>query len=74
MKGKQEEVRVLEEAHAYRVNSGFTDWTTRKKYRSGDRIVIAESERNLYDHLFKAGKLKKIPGKRERKHVQKESY
>jgi len=72
MKGQQMTREVLDEARAYRVVTGFTDWTTRTKYRAGDRIVIANSERELYEWAFNTGKLKKIQGKRELKHVRKD--
>ncbi len=74
MKGRRKVDEVLEDARAYRVITGFTDWTTRTKYRAGERIVIADSERGLYDWAFNTGKLKKIQGKRERKHVKKNQH
>ena len=74
MKGQRKVREVLEDARAYRVVTGFTDWATKTKYRAGDRIVIAESEMGLYEWAFTTGKLKSIKGKKERKHVQKGSY
>lgn len=71
MKGQKRTEEVLTDAPAYRVVTGFTDWVTRTKYRAGDRIAIADRELNLYQWAFDTGKLKRIPGKKERKHVKK---
>jgi len=62
-KGRVKEVKEsVEEAGVYRVTSGFTDWTTKTKYREGDHIAIAQSEIEKFSWAFETGKLKKIPG------------
>ena len=71
MKGQKRTSEVLEDAHVYRVVAGFTDWATKTKYRAGEKINIADTEMELYEWAFDNGKLKKIPGKKERKHVKK---
>lgn len=71
MKGQKRKNEVLEDAKVYRVVAGFTDWATKTKYRAGEKINIADSELELYEWAFETGKLKRIPGKKERKHVRK---
>ncbi|MCE5295988.1 MAG: ATP-binding cassette domain-containing protein [Euryarchaeota archaeon] len=62
-KGRVKEVKVgVEEAGIYKVVSGFTDWTTKTKYRDGDQVAIAQSEIENYRWAFDAGKLKKMAG------------
>ncbi len=67
-KGKFESSHIAE-AVAYRVVSKFTDWNTKKKYKQGDRIVIAHEEKVKFGWALDAGKLKRIRGN-EKKRVK----
>ncbi|MEM0449718.1 MAG: ABC-F family ATP-binding cassette domain-containing protein [Methanomassiliicoccales archaeon] len=67
MQGVWRQEEYLTEAQVYRVVSGFTDWTTRKKLRSGDTIAIAPSELEFYKWAFDNGKLKKLDRKEYKK-------
>ncbi|NLI73575.1 MAG: ABC-F family ATP-binding cassette domain-containing protein [Euryarchaeota archaeon] len=69
-KGVRSGREMVEEAEIYRVVSNFTEWTTRKKYSSGERILIAPSEKANYQWAIDTGKLRRIPGK-DRKLVRK---
>ena len=60
---------MVEEAEIYKVVSSFTDWTTRKKYSSGEKVLIAPSEKASYQWALDNGKLRRIPGK-ERKLIR----
>jgi len=62
-KGRRQEVKeVVEEAGVYRVVSGFTDWSTKTKYKEGDKVAIAQTELEKFRWAFDAGKLKKVAG------------
>ncbi|OPY31864.1 MAG: putative branched-chain amino acid transport ATP-binding protein LivG [Methanomassiliicoccales archaeon PtaU1.Bin124] len=62
-KGRRPEVKeTVEEAGVYRVMSGFTDWTTKTKYKEGEKVAIAQSELEKFRWAFDAGKLKKMGG------------
>ncbi|MCK5773015.1 MAG: ABC-F family ATP-binding cassette domain-containing protein [Thermoplasmata archaeon] len=65
-KGKFESSHIAE-AVAYRVISKFTDWNTNKKYKQGDRIVIAHEEKEKYEWALDAGKLKRIRGNEKKR-------
>ncbi|QLH74086.1 MAG: ABC-F family ATP-binding cassette domain-containing protein [Methanomassiliicoccales archaeon] len=70
-KGRRQDIKeVIEEAGVYKVISGFTDWTTRTRYREGDKIAIAQSEIERFRWAFEAKKLKKMSGS-ELKKVRK---
>lgn len=60
---------MVEEAEIYKVVSSFTDWTTRKKYPTGEKVLIAPSEKATYQWALDNGKLRRIPGK-ERKLIR----
>ncbi len=60
---------MVEEAEIYKVVSSFTDWTTRKKYSTGEKVLIAPSEKATYQWALDNGKLRRIPGK-ERKLIR----
>jgi ATP-binding cassette subfamily F protein 3 len=70
VKGDRSLDSVIEQAEAYRVVSAFTDWKTRTKYRTGDRILIADSELDKFEEAMEKGFLKRIRGK-ERKRVER---
>ena len=60
-KGRKHETKVVvEEAGVYRVISGFTDWTTKTKYKEGEKVAIAQTELENFRWAFDAGKLKKM--------------
>lgn len=59
MRGSMPRASFIEQANAYKVISGFTDWTTGKKYRAGDKVVIAPSETENFRWALDTGKLKK---------------
>ena len=60
VKGDRSLQSVVEQAQAYRVVSAFTDWKTRTRYRSGDRVVIADSEAERFRHALDNGFLRLI--------------
>lgn len=60
---------MVEEAEIYKVVSSFTDWTSRRKYSAGERVLIAPSEKANFQWALDTGKLRRIPGK-ERKLVR----
>jgi ATP-binding cassette subfamily F protein 3 len=67
VKGDRSLKSIIEQAEAYRVVSGFTDWKTRTRYRSGDRVLIAESELEKFEEAIEKGFLKRIRGKEKKK-------
>jgi len=69
MKGRETATFALETAVAYRVVAGFTNWATRKRYRVGDRVLVAGSELEDFQWAMDNGKLRKIRGG-ERKKVK----
>ena len=69
-KGARPGKELVEEAEVYKVVSGFTDWSTRVKYSSGDKVLVAPSEKETFQWALDSGKLRKMPGK-ERKLVRK---
>ncbi len=70
LKGQIAHVTMFSDANVYRVVSGFTEWTTRKKYREGDKVTIAPAEIEIYRWALDNGKLKRVPG-REVKRVRR---
>ncbi len=62
--------QAVEQAMAYRVMSGFTNWEYRRKHNVGDRIAIAPSEMKGYQWAIDQGKIKRIKGV-ERKKVSR---
>jgi len=70
MKGYKPRLEMLEQAYAYKVISGFKDWTTGKKYSAGDKVNIAPSEMEAFKWALDTGKLKRISGS-EKKLVRK---
>lgn len=62
MKGAVAPSEFIAEANLYRVLSGFTDWTTKKKYKPGDKVAIAPMEMEKYQWLLDAGKIKRAGG------------
>ncbi len=69
-KGARSGREAVEEAEIYKVVSGFTDWTTRRKYSTGEKVLVAPSEKANYQWAFDNGKLRRIPGK-ERKIIKR---
>lgn len=67
VKGDRSLQSVIEQAEAYRVVSAFTDWKNRKKYRSGDRVLIADSEKDRFETAIEKGFLKRIRGKEKKR-------
>ncbi|MFO8050141.1 MAG: ABC-F family ATP-binding cassette domain-containing protein [Thermoplasmatota archaeon] len=67
VKGERDLKALVEQAEAYRVVSKFTDWKTKKKYRAGERIVIAFSEMDRFEQAFDLGYLKRIRGGEKKK-------
>jgi len=67
MKGMISPVEIVAEGDVYKVVSGFTDWTNRKKYKAGDKLAIAPQEKESFKWALDAGKLKKVPGKEFKK-------
>jgi ATP-binding cassette subfamily F protein 3 len=71
MKGTIGPAEVITEAQVYRVLVGFTDWTSRRKLKPGDKISIAASEIENYRWALDSEKLQKVGGK-ELKRVKRE--
>jgi ATPase subunit of ABC transporter with duplicated ATPase domains len=69
-KGARPGREMVEEAEIYKVVSGFTDWTSRKKYSAGEKVLIAPSEKATFQWALDNGKLRRIPGK-ERKIIRR---
>ncbi len=67
VKGDRSLGSVVEEAESYRVVSGFTDWKTRTRYKAGDRMLIADSERNNFVEALEMGYLKRIRGNEKKR-------
>ncbi len=67
VKGTRSLQSVIEQAEAYRVVSAFTDWKTRTRYRSGDRVLIADSEVERFEEAIDRGFLKRIKGNEKKK-------
>ncbi len=67
VKGDRSLQSVIEQAEAYRVVSAFTDWKTRTRYRSGDRVLIADSEMERFEEAIDKGFLKRIRGNEKKK-------
>jgi ATP-binding cassette subfamily F protein 3 len=70
LKGQISHATTFSDANVYRVVSGFTEWTTRRKYKEGDRVTIAPAEIEIYRWALENGKLKRVPG-REVKRVNR---
>ena len=70
LKGQIAHTTTFSDANVYRVVSGFTEWTTRRKYKEGDRVTIAPAEIEIYRWALENGKLKRVPG-REVKRVNR---
>jgi ATP-binding cassette subfamily F protein 3 len=60
---------VVEEAGFYKVVSSFTEWTSKRTFKPGDKVSVAPSEMSLFKWAFDNGKLKKVQGS-EKKKVQ----
>ncbi|MGA1873824.1 MAG: ABC-F family ATP-binding cassette domain-containing protein [Thermoplasmatota archaeon] len=71
VKGKRDLNSLIEQADVYKVTSKFTDWKTRTKYKSGDRITIAFSELGRFEQAIELGYLKRVKGN-ELKRVKRE--
>jgi ATP-binding cassette subfamily F protein 3 len=71
MKGTIGPAEVITEAQVYRVLVGFTDWTSRRKLKPGDKISIAASEVENYRWALDSEKLQRVGGK-ELKRVKRE--
>ena len=70
MKGSKTYNEVtVEEAGFYKVVSSFTEWTSKRTFKPGDKVSIAPSEMPLFKWAFDNGKLKKVQGT-EKKKVQ----
>ena len=67
VKGERDMKSLIEQAESYRVISKFTDWKSRKKYRAGDRLVIAFSEMDRFREAIDKGFLKRIRGNENKK-------
>ena len=67
LKGQITHTTSFSEANVYRVVSGFTEWTSRRKYKPGDKVTIAPSEKELYQWALDNGKLKRVPGREVKK-------
>ncbi len=70
LKGHIAHTTTFSEANVYRVVSGFTEWTSRRKYKAGDKVTIAPAEIEVYRWALDNGKLKRVPG-REVKRVNR---
>jgi ATP-binding cassette, subfamily F, member 3 len=70
LKGQITHTTSFSDANVYRVVSGFTEWTSRRKYKPGDKVTIAPAEKELYQWALDNGKLKRVPG-REVKRVNR---
>lgn len=70
VKGERDLKAMVEQADAYRVVSKFTDWKTKTRYKAGDRVVIAFSEKDNFKQAIELGYLKRIRGN-ERKKVKR---
>ena len=60
---------IVEEADIYKVVSGFTDWVSKVKYATGEKVLVAPSEKENFQWALENGKLRKLPGK-ERKIIK----
>ncbi len=60
---------IVEEAEIYKVISGFTDWVSKVKYATGEKVLVAPSEKENFQWALDNGKLRKLPGK-ERKIIK----
>ena len=69
LKGQIAHVTTFSDANVYRVVSGFTEWTTRKKYREGTRSPSLRRRSSIHRWALDNGKLKRVPG-REVKRVK----
>jgi ATP-binding cassette subfamily F protein 3 len=67
VKGDRSLQSIVEQAEAYRVVSGFTEWRTRTRYRSGDRILVADSEKDRFEEAIDKGFMKRIRGNERKK-------
>jgi len=67
VKGKRDLGSMIEQAEAFRVVSKFTDWSTKTKYKAGDRVVIAFSEMEQFKQAIDLGYLKRIRGNEQKK-------
>jgi ATP-binding cassette subfamily F protein 3 len=68
-KGARSGRDLVEEAEIYKVVSGFTDWVSKVKYATGDKVLVAPSEKENFQWALDNGKLRKLPGK-ERKLIK----
>ncbi len=68
-KGARSGRDLVEEAEVYKVISGFTDWVSKVKYATGDKVLVAPSEKENFQWALDNGKLRKLPGK-ERKIIK----
>jgi len=67
LKGRPKRPMLIQEAHLYRVIGGFTEWKSRKGFKPGDKIAIADAELENYRWALENGKLRRIPGKEMKK-------
>jgi len=63
LKGRPKKRTKVEEALLYKVVSPFTEWSSKRKYRPGDKVSIGESDMENFKWALETGKLKRIPGK-----------
>jgi ATP-binding cassette subfamily F protein 3 len=57
----------VEEAGFYKVISSFTEWTSKRNFKPGDKVSIAPSEMPLFKWALDNGKLKKVQGTEKKK-------
>ena len=60
MKGARRTKPVAVPTNVYKVVSSFTNWTTKKKYRAGDRVTISDEELGSFRFAMDSGKLRQI--------------
>jgi ATP-binding cassette subfamily F protein 3 len=59
MKGRPNVKEVVMDADEYRVLSPFTNWALNRKFKKGDRILVAPAEAKSYEWAISQGKMKK---------------
>ncbi|MBN1538886.1 MAG: ABC-F family ATP-binding cassette domain-containing protein, partial [Candidatus Thermoplasmatota archaeon] len=69
--GQRDLDSLVEQAEVYTVVSKFTDWRTRTRYKTGDRVTIAFSEVDRFQQAIDLGYLKRVRGN-ELKRVSRE--
>ena len=67
MKGRPNVKEVVMDADEYRVLSPFTNWALNRKFKKGDRILVAPAEAKSYEWAISQGKMKKTGGRQRKK-------